>query len=166
MKQTRRSAHTFLRILSSYYVYTACTSYRLLLSIQAHGTNARLLVKFWFTEEPPSRSGIACANKKQLTIINNHQPFLITHRFLPRCWLKSLGLTNTDRRAYCKTHSHSRTLYKRRFGERMSFSTLDVLCCGDCREAVPTLIIYKPQWRPPRAMAPEPLEIAGGGRIA
>lgn len=60
-----RSAHTFLRILSSYYVYTSCRSYRLLLSMQTNGTKARLFVKIWFTEEPPSRSGIEHANREK-----------------------------------------------------------------------------------------------------
>jgi len=32
--------------------------------MQTNGTKARLFVKIWFTEEPPSRSGIEHANRE------------------------------------------------------------------------------------------------------
>ena len=77
-------------------IYTSCTSYRQLLSIQPRGTNARAIVN-WFTEEPPSRSGI----RTQLNTNKQNIKYLTAPTALPA---DVISLTNTDRISHQQTY--------------------------------------------------------------
>ena len=135
MKQ--RSEQTYLRIISSKYVCTSCKSYRLLLSIQTNGTNARSFVNLvhWRTAEQEwNRAAQREPNER-------NQSRTSSYRATSWCHWK----TNTDRIKNQQTYICELTQREE------SQSILECSLLWELYWTVPTLIIYKLSYAAPES---------------